>query len=284
MEILVDHVSFVYQSDSPLASQALSDISFRVTEGEFVGIIGHTGSGKSTLIQMFNGLLFPTEGTVTVNGIEVKKGAALKSLREQVGLVFQYPEYQLFEETVEKDVAFGPRNLGLDEEETASRVREALIRVKLDPDEVGSRSPFDLSGGQRRRVAIAGVLAMHPRILVLDEPAAGLDPMGRNEMLSLLQELHGRGLTVFMVSHSMDDVAKVADRVLVMQHGTLAMDGTPREVYARGEELEAMGLGVPAMVRFTRELQRRGLDVPGDILTVAEMRDWILAHRKDGEA
>jgi energy-coupling factor transport system ATP-binding protein len=283
MEVSLNHVSFAYQSDSPFATQALQDITFTVGDGELVGILGRTGSGKPAMIQLFNGLLFPTEGTVTVNGIEVKKGIPLKELRKEVGLVFQYPEYQLFEETVEKDVAFGPKNLCLEEEEIRERVKDALRQVNLDPDEVGSRSPFDLSGGQRRRVAIAGVLAMHPHILIMDEPAAGLDPMGRNEMLALLQELHGKGLTVFMVSHSMDDVAKVADRVLVLEHGRLAMDGTPREIYARGEELESMGLGVPAMVRFTRELARKGVDVPGDILTVSEMKDWILAHRKDGD-
>jgi len=198
--------------------------------------------------------------------------------------VFQYPEYQLFEESVCKDVAFGPKNLGLPEDEIARRVDRALRLVRLDPDVVGKRSPFDLSGGQRRRVAMAGVLAMEPQILILDEPAAGLDPAGRKEILRLMGDLHRGGMTIIMVSHSMDDVAQVATRVLVLDHGRLKMDGTPRDIYARGEELEAMGLGVPAMVRFTRALKAKGVDVPGDILTVREMADWILEHRKGAEA
>jgi len=284
MSILVKHVSHVYQPDSPFRSEALLDISFTIEDGEFVGIIGHTGSGKSTLIQHLNGLLFPTEGTVTVGDIEVKKGTDLRALRRQAGLVFQYPEYQLFEESVCKDVAFGPKNLGLPEDEIARRVDRALRLVRLDPDVVGKRSPFDLSGGQRRRVAMAGVLAMEPQILILDEPAAGLDPAGRKEILRLMGDLHRGGMTIIMVSHSMDDVAQVATRVLVLDHGRLKMDGTPRDIYARGEELEAMGLGVPAMVRFTRALKAKGVDVPGDILTVREMADWILEHRKGAEA
>jgi len=282
MAIDVRNLGYVYNADSPFRSDALKNISFTIEEGEFVGIIGHTGSGKSTLIQMFNGLLVPTSGTVTVNGISVEKGSKLKALRDQVGLVFQYPEYQLFEETVGKDVAFGPRNLGLSEEEILHRVHDSLLKVHMDPQIVAERSPFELSGGQKRRVAIAGVLAMNPRILVLDEPAAGLDPRSRNDMLDLLSELHQSGLTVIMVSHSMDDVARVAQRVLALDHGELVMDGSPREVYARSEELERIGLGIPTVAAFGALLREKGVPVPRDILTVEEMKDWLLNHRKGG--
>ena len=250
MSIVAEKVSYVYMPGSPFEAEALSDVSFTISDGEFVGIIGHTGSGKSTLVQHFNALIKPTSGKITVQGVDIgEKGISLNSLRQKVGLVFQYPEYQLFEETVEKDVAFGPKNLGLPEEEIQCRVAEALRLVGLDQQKVGMRSPFELSGGQRRRVALAGVLAMNPEVLILDEPSAGLDPHGRNEILALVSAIHReRGCTVIMVSHSMDEVARVASRVMVMNHGRLVMDGSPREVYTQGEKLQQIGLGVPATV------------------------------------
>ena len=268
---------------SPFEAEALRDVSFTIEDGSFVGIIGHTGSGKSTLVQQFNALIRPTTGRMSVQGVDIgQKGVNLKALRQKVGLVFQYPEYQLFEETVEKDIAFGPRNLELSAKEIEARVRDALKLVGLDQEKVGQRSPFELSGGQRRRVALAGVLAMNPEILILDEPSAGLDPHGRNEILNLVSDIHKkRGCTVIMVSHSMDEVARIASRVMVMNQGTLAMDGTPREIYSRGEELEQMGLGVPATVKLARLLEDRGIAVPRDILTLDEMARWILTQAKE---
>jgi energy-coupling factor transport system ATP-binding protein len=218
-----------------------------------------------------------------VQGVNIgEKKVDLNALRQKVGLVFQYPEYQLFEETVDKDVAFGPRNLGLNEEEIAHRVAEALTLVGLNQKEVGARSPFELSGGQRRRVALAGVLAMNPQILILDEPSAGLDPRGRNEVLDLITHIHQeKGCTVIMVSHSMDEVAKVASRVMEMNHGRLAMDGTPREIYVQGEKLKEMGLGVPATVQLAQALRQRGIDAPSDRLTLQEMSQWIIDRAKE---
>lgn len=284
MSIVAEKVSYVYMPGSPFEAEALSGVSFTIADGEFVGIIGHTGSGKSTLVQHFNALIKPTSGKMTVQGVDIgEKGVSLNSLRQKVGLVFQYPEYQLFEETVEKDVAFGPKNLGLPEEEIHSRVEEALRLVGLDQKMLGSRSPFELSGGQRRRVALAGVLAMNPEVLILDEPSAGLDPHGRNEILALVSAIHEeRGCTVIMVSHSMDEVARVASRVMVMDHGHLVMDGAPRQVYTQGEKLQQIGLGVPATVQLSQLLRDRGLEVPEGILSLQEMAQWVLDQCKEG--
>ena len=278
MAIVFQEVSHVFLPGSPFTTTAIEHIDLTIPDGQFVGIIGHTGSGKSTLIQHINGLLKPTTGTVAINDLPTAgKGANLMALRRQVGLVFQYPEYQLFEETVERDVAFGPRNLGLPEAEITERVYRAMQQVGLPDGAILQRSPFELSGGQRRRVAIAGVLAMEPSILILDEPTAGLDPRGREEVLALVADIHrNRGCTVIMVSHSMDEVARLADRVLVMNKGVIAIDGTPREVFARAGELRAMGLDVPAVAALCAALRERGMDVPDGMMTLAEVRDYLL--------
>ena len=247
MSIVIEHLNYIYMSGGPYETHALHDVSLTIEDGEFVGLIGHTGSGKSTLVQHLNGLIMPASGRVLVDGMDLSdKQTDRRAIRQKVGLVFQYPEYQLFEETVEKDIAFGPKNLGLNEAEIDRRVRDAMRRVALDYDALHDRSVFELSGGQMRRVAIAGVLAMEPRVLVLDEPCAGLDPRGREEILGLIRDLHREaGTTVVMVSHSMDDVASLAERVIVMNHGEVVMDGTPRDVFACGEELRGMEIDVP---------------------------------------
>ena len=277
MAIVFKGVSHVFMPGSPFMTTAISDIDLVIPDGQFVGLIGHTGSGKSTLIQHINGLLKPTEGSVQVGDIATSdKAAGLIALRKLVGLVFQYPEYQLFEETVERDVAFGPRNLGLSEEEINRRVYDALQQVGLTDGAVLKRSPFELSGGQRRRVAIAGVLAMEPQVLILDEPTAGLDPRGREEVLKLMADVHkNRGCTVIMVSHSMDEVARVADRVIVLNRGQIAIDGTPREVFARAGELREIGLDVPAVAELCDDLRHRGLAVPAGLVTLAEVREYL---------
>ncbi len=277
MAIVFENVTHVFMPGSPFMTTAIKDISLTIGEGSFVGMIGHTGSGKSTLIQHINGLLKPTQGRVVVDGIDTAVKGDLKKLRRLVGLVFQYPEHQLFEETVEKDVGFGPKNMGLSEQEIKERVLRALTQVGLAGDEILARSPFELSGGQRRRVAIAGVLAMEPQVLILDEPTAGLDPRGREEVLALVNRIHEqRHCTVIMVSHSMDEVARVASRVIVMNRAEIAIDGTPREVFARAAELREMGLDIPAVAQLTAELQSRGEAVPSGIMTIEEMRDWIV--------
>lgn len=252
-------------------------MDLEIQDGEFLGLIGHTGSGKSTLIQHLNGLLKPTQGTVIVNETRIDKDSKnLKSVRQQVGLVFQYPEHQLFEETVEKDIAFGPKNLGLPQEEVNNRVREALQLVGLPFDEIKDRSPFELSGGQRRRVAIAGVLAMKPDILILDEPTAGLDPRGREEIFSEIQTLHReKKFTIVLVSHSMEDVARLVDRIIVMNKGQVALTGTPKEVFARADELKQMGLDVPQITSLMTRLRERGMDVPTDIYTLEQAKDVL---------
>ena len=277
MSIVIEHLNYVYSSGGPYETHALSDVSLTIGDGEFVGLIGHTGSGKSTLVQHLNGLLLPTSGRILVDGLDVAdKNTDRRAIRRKVGLVFQYPENQLFEETVAKDIAFGPKNLGLDEQEIAHRVRTAMERVALDYDALAQRSVFELSGGQMRRVAIAGVLAMEPQVLVLDEPCAGLDPRGREEILGLISRLHREsGATIVMVSHSMDDVASLAERVIVMNHGEVAMDGAPRDVFSRGEELRAMGLDVPQAVELADRLRERGFDVPQGVYRIEEIRDYI---------
>lgn len=279
MSLVIENVNYVYMSGGPYETQALHDISLTIEDGEFVGLIGHTGSGKSTLVQHLNGLLKPTSGRILVDGLDLAdKATDKRAIRRKVGLVFQYPENQLFEETVEKDIAFGPKNLGLDAAEIDRRVREAMRRVAVDYDAIHDRSVFELSGGQMRRVAIAGVLAMEPQVLVLDEPCAGLDPRGREEILGLIRALHREaGTTIVMVSHSMDDVASLAGRVIVMNHGRVAMDGTPREIFARGEELRAMGLDVPQAVELAARLRARGLDIPQGVYKMEELRAAIEA-------
>ena len=274
MSIVIEHLNYVYMSGGPYETHALRDVSLTIEDGEFIGLIGHTGSGKSTLVQHLNGLLKPTSGKILVDGLDLAdKATDKRAIRRRVGLVFQYPENQLFEETVEKDIAFGPKNLGLDEQEIARRVREAMRKVALDYDRLHERSVFELSGGQMRRVAIAGVLAMEPTTLILDEPCAGLDPRGREEILTLIRNLHEEaGTTIVMVSHSMDDVDSLAERVIVMNHGEVFMDGAPREVFARGEELRGIGLDVPQAVQLAGKLRERGFAIPEGIYREEEIK------------
>lgn len=280
--IKLEDVTYVYSPGTPFAKQALSNVNLELNEGEFIGLIGHTGSGKSTLVQLLNGLLKPTSGQIYVEGEPLSEMKSLKAIRQKVGLVFQYPEYQLFEETIEKDIAFGPINLGCNKEEIARRVKEAMESVGLPP-EMGDRSPFELSGGQKRRVAIAGILAMEPKVLVLDEPTAGLDPHGRDEILSEVKELFKKkGITIVLVSHSMEDVADLADRMVVMYKGKVAMDGTPREVFRREEELKSMGLGVPQVTTFLRELKKTcAPGISADGITVEEATEELLRFLKE---
>ena len=267
--IRVEHLKYVYNPGMPDETTALDDVSFRVEEGDFVGIIGSTGSGKSTLISHFNGLNRPTSGRILIGGKDMwEQGADLRAFRFQVGLVMQYPEYQLFEETCAKDIAYGPRNMGLDEAEIDRRVKEAAAFVGLS-DELLQKSPFELSGGQKRRVAIAGVMAMHPRVLVLDEPAAGLDPEGRDTILSQIRDYHEKtGITVLLVSHSMEDIAKYANRVLVMSHAKLAMYDTVEKVFGHAQELLELGLSVPQVTQIFLKLRQMGLDIPTDVYTM----------------
>lgn len=276
MPIEVKNLNYIYMQGTPFESHALKDICLNVQDGEFIGIIGHTGSGKSTLIAHLNALNRPTEGTVFVNGVDLgSKDADLKTIRRTVGLVFQYPENQLFEETVARDIAFGPKNLKLDEKEVAARVQRAMKAVGLDAS-LAEVSPFDLSGGQKRRVAIAGVLAMEPSILILDEPAAGLDPEGRRGMLNLIKEIHSRGVTVVMVSHSMDDVGRLCDRLYVLEHGKIVLSGTPCEVFRHADKLRAIGLDVPEGAKLVRRLREMGFDIPEALYATEEVERCIL--------
>lgn len=270
-------LSHVYLKGTPMETVALTDVTLRIDEGEFVAIIGATGSGKSTLVQHFNALLRPTSGTVRVGGIDLADPKSdRRAVRRSVGLLFQYPEHQLFEETVFDDVAFGPKNLGLPPDEVRECVEEALRAVGLDPAAFGPRSPFSLSGGEMRRVAAAGVLAMSPRVLVLDEPAAGLDPRGKAEMLGRFRRLHSElGITIVLITHSMDEAAALARRVIVLDRGRLVMDGPTREIFQRGDELAALGLGVPAITGLIHRLRARGLPVRQDVFTLEEAREAI---------
>lgn len=282
MPIEVKDLSHVYMSGTPFEAHALYGVSLSIADGEFIGIIGHTGSGKSTLISHLNALERSEPGTVFVDGMDLgDKETDLRAVRRTVGLVFQYPEYQLFEETVEKDVAFGPRNLGLGEDEIRARVEKALAQVGLN-GEYAQRSPFELSGGQKRRVAIAGVLAMQPSTLILDEPAAGLDPAGRRDMLDLIASIHASGTTVIMVSHSMDDVGRLCDRLFVLDHGRIAFFGTPAEVFRHGSELRAIGLDVPECARLADALRVRGFDIPEGVYALNDVRDAILRALEGG--
>ena len=273
----VQNLNYVYSAGTPFEHQALKDVSFSVMRGEFIGIIGHTGSGKSTLMQQLNGLLKPTSGKILLDGQDIWSDKKLtRQARFRVGLVFQYPEYQLFEETVYKDIAFGPKNMGLKEDEIDRRVREAAATVGLTEAQL-QVSPFDLSGGQKRRVAIAGVIAMEPEVLILDEPTAGLDPAGRAAILENIEDYRRtHNATIMMVSHSMDDVARLTDRLLVLNGSNLAMDGTPAEVFARAEELVAMGLNIPQVTRVFLELKKLGLDVE-PVYTLQQAVDTLTA-------
>ncbi|MBR2594245.1 MAG: energy-coupling factor transporter ATPase [Firmicutes bacterium] len=271
MSIKVENLTHTYNSGTAFEKKAIDDLSFEIKDGDFVGLIGHTGSGKSTLIQHFNALLAPTSGKIYFNGEDINADKTkLKHFRTKIGLVFQYPEYQLFETTVFADVAFGPKNMGLSEEEIESRVKEALTIVGID-ESVYESSPFELSGGQKRRAAIAGVLAMKPEVIILDEPTAGLDPKGRDEILNEIAKMHKiLGITVILVSHSMEDVAKYVNRIIVMHNGKIKYSGTPEEIFGKAEELVEIGLDVPQITHVFKELKAQGIDVPDNIFTVDE--------------
>ncbi|MCB6992260.1 energy-coupling factor transporter ATPase [bacterium 210820-DFI.6.37] len=282
MSIQVNNITHIYSEGLPQQSVALEDVSFRAEDGEFIGIIGHTGSGKSTLVQHLNGLLKPKSGTIIVGGTDITaEGVLMRDIRRKIGLVFQYPEYQLFEETVEKDIAFGPSNLGLDEEQIARRVKEAIELVGLDYEEIRRRSPFDLSGGQKRRVAIAGVIAMKPEVLILDEPTAGLDPKAHQDVLSMIEKVHAyENNIIILVSHNMNDIAKLADKILVMDGGRLAMQGTPQEVFSQEEKLTSMGLALPQSARLMKLARDRGLPFEGNYLTIAHAEEELYQFLK----
>ena len=283
MAIVLDHVNHIYEEGTSISFQALTDINLVIPDGQFIGLIGHTGSGKSTLVQHLNGLLAPTSGTIYYNGEDInEKGYSRKGLRSKVGLVFQYPEHQLFETDVFTDVCFGPKNLGLDRKEVELRAYTALKQVGL-PDECFYQSPFELSGGQKRRAAIAGVLAMKPEVLILDEPTAGLDPKGRDEILDQVAKLREEtGMTVILVSHSMEDVARYVDRIIVMNKSRVMFDDAPKMVFRHYKELEEVGLAAPQITYIMQALKAKGLRVDTDITGVEEARDAILAALRRG--
>lgn len=272
MSIRVEHLTHIYDKGLPTEQIALEDINFTVADGELLGVIGHTGSGKSTLLQHLNGLLKPSSGRVLVGDVDITApGVSMVEIRKRIGLVFQYPEYQLFEETVAKDVAFGPKNLGLSEQEIDERVREALELVGLDYEQIKEHSPFELSGGQKRRVAIAGVVAMRPEVLILDEPTAGLDPKAHHDVLDMVQEVHRRtGNIIILVSHNMADIARVSDKIIVIDSGHLVTTGTPQEVFAQKELLRGVGLDLPPITEFTETLREKGMALPPTILDTKE--------------
>lgn len=283
--IRTDHLTMTYGVNTPFEKVAVNDLNIEIMEGEFLGIIGHTGSGKSTLVQMLNGLITPTTGKVLLRDKDINENKKkLREVRFQVGMVFQYPEYQLFEETVYRDIAFGPTNMGLTGDELDKRVRESARFTGLK-DKLLDKSPFDLSGGEKRRAAIAGVIAMDPDVLILDEPTAGLDPQGRDKLLNQILSYHKeRKNTVILVSHSMEDIARVADRILVMNKGNAEILAPKREVFAQGERLEKMGLRVPQITKITQLLQKKGIDLPDGILTVEEAFDSIMSLlKKEGK-
>lgn len=282
MSIVIKNLTHIYNEEMPFSSKALDDINFEIKKGDFVGIIGHTGSGKSTLIQHLNGILKPTSGSIIINGFDITKNEVdLVDIRKRVGVVFQYPEYQLFEETIEKDISFGPINLNLSEEEVHLRVKESMNAVGLDYEKFKDKSPFDLSGGQKRRVAIAGVISMNPEVLILDEPTAGLDPGGRNEIFELIKTLHKeKNMTIILSSHSMDDMAKLVNTLIVMNKGRVEFIGTPREIFNNhGKRLEEIGLDIPQVLELKHKLKERGIDI-GDVLTIKEAKDKILEIMK----
>lgn len=287
MPIIVENLTHIYMPKTPFESTALKDVNWTIEDGEFWGLIGHTGSGKSTLIQHISGLLKPTSGDVIIDKIKIyEKGVSLKQIRQKVGLVFQYPEHQLFEETVEKDVAFGPKNMGLTENEIIKRVKEALTLVGLNYEDLKDKSPFELSGGQMRRVAIAGVLAMKPEILILDEPTAGLDPRGRDDILQKIVEIREKqNVTVILVSHSMEDIAKLVDKIAVMHRGEMVKSGLTREIFKDYKGLTDIGLGIPQITELMLKLREKGKEVSCDVLTVEEAhREIIKALRRKSHA
>ena len=279
MSIKVSNLTYIYNEEMPFSSKALDDISFEIKDGDFVGLIGHTGSGKSTLIQHLNGLLKPSSGKIFINDFDITNNEVnLTDIRKRVGVVFQYPEYQLFEETLEKDIAFGPSNLDLDEDEIKNRVKVSMESVGLDYEEYKDKSPFDLSGGQKRRVAIAGVIAMNPEVLILDEPTAGLDPGGRDEIFNLIKRLHKENnMTIILSSHSMDDMAKIANTIIVMNKGKIEFMGTPKEVFkGNTDRLKSIGLDIPQVLELAIKLREKGFNIKDDILTIKEAKEEIL--------
>ena len=282
MSIKITNLTHVYMPGSPFEKKALDNVSLEIKDGQFVALIGHTGSGKSTLIQHMNGLLKPSSGEIIVDDKNItNKEVKLSDIRKKVGIVFQYPEYQLFEETIEKDIEFGPRNLGLSDDEIALRVKRAMKMVGLDFETYKDKSPFELSGGQKRRVAIAGVVAMEPKVLILDEPTAGLDPKGRDEILGQIKKLHDEyKMTIILVSHSMEDVARVADRILVMNQGKCVLDGKPYEVFKEIDTLESIGLAAPQVTYLIRDLRNKGFNIADDIFTVEDAKKAILKMLK----
>lgn len=285
MSITVENLTYTYSKGMPNETRALEDVSFRLEPGEFAAIIGHTGSGKSTLVQQLNGLLHPDSGKITVGEVCITDPSTkMTEVRRKVGLVFQYPEYQLFEETVAKDVAFGPKQVGITGEELERVVADSIRLTGLDYEEVKERSPFELSGGQKRRVAIAGVLAMKPEILILDEPTAGLDPSAHRDVLDLIRRIHGQeDMTILLVSHNMGDIAELADRVLVMNRGRLVMNGTPAEVFARGKQLREMGLGQPPATEFMERLKERLLGIDAAPLSIEDAAKEICRYLESGK-
>lgn len=278
MPIEVKNLSHIYMKGTPFEKKALDNISLTIQDDEFIALIGHTGSGKSTLIQHLNGLTKSELGTIFVDNVDIMtKGIKLNEIRKKVGIVFQYPEYQLFEETIEKDVAYGPKNLGLDDEEVKERVKKALKIVGIDYEIYKDKSPFELSGGQKRRVAIAGIIAMEPKVLILDEPTAGLDPKGRDEILLQIKKLHDEyGTTIILVSHNMEDVAKHATRIIVMNEGKCILNGKPEEVFKEIDTLEKVGLAAPQTVYLARELRKRGFNISENLLTVNQAKNELL--------
>ncbi|AUN12885.1 energy-coupling factor transporter ATPase [Paraclostridium sordellii] len=279
MSIIIENLTHIYNEGMPFASKALDNINLTIEDGDFVGLIGHTGSGKSTLIQHLNGILKPSTGQILINKVDITdKNLNLTDIRKKVGVVFQYPEYQLFEETVEKDIAFGPSNLGLEEEEIRKRVKTSMEAVGLAYDVFKDKSPFELSGGQKRRVAIAGVIAMNPEVLILDEPTAGLDPKGRDEIFELIKMLHDeKNMTIILSSHSMDDMAKLVKNIIVMNEGKVEFMGSTREVFENhSNRLKEIGLDIPQVLELCNKLREKGFDIRTDILTIEEAKKEII--------
>ena len=278
MSIKIENLTYVYMPKTPFEKKALDNVNLEINDGQFLAVIGHTGSGKSTLIQHLNGLLKPVSGKIYVDGIDITdKSTKLVDIRKKVGLVFQYPEYQLFEETIEKDISYGPSNLGLDDSEILRRVKQSMEMVGLDYEEYKDLSPFELSGGQKRRVAIAGVIAMEPKILILDEPTAGLDPHGRDDILDQIKQLHEKyGMTIILVSHSMEDVGRLAEKIIVMNNGQIELQGKPEEVFKEIDTLERIGLAVPQVTYLMRALKDKGFDVSEEVFTVEKAKEQLL--------
>lgn len=278
MSVIIKDLVHVYNPGSPFESTALNGVNLTIGQGEFIGLIGHTGSGKSTLIQHLNGLLKASSGQILIDELDITaKDVSLLEVRKKVGLVFQYPEYQLFEETIYKDIAFGPTNMGLSEEEIDARVREAMEMTGLDFEKLKDRSPFELSGGQKRRVAIAGVIAMKPKLLILDEPTAGLDPKGRDEILAQIKNIHHRQKkTVILVSHSMEDISRLVDRIIVMNRGQIEFQGEPKEIFQHEKRLKEIGLGIPKVVELMNTLREKGIDLPPEIITIEQAKQALI--------